>query len=101
MSEQMDLFGKPPPYARGSDTSEAAASSVTELTGKWRTMVYELIAKRKDYGATCDECEVELARRHQNISARIWELRHQGFIVDSERRRLTRSGRRAVVWVAK
>lgn len=96
--DQPDLFDEPP-YARGSDTSREAAESVAPLTGKWRVMVYGMIARRGDHGATCWECEQILGRAHQNISARIWELRHSGWIKDSGDRRPTGSRRNAVVWV--
>jgi len=94
----MDDF---PPYARGSDTSFNAAASVEELTGRLRRQVYSAIDKYGDRGLTCDEVEVALGLRHQTASARINELSNRAFIIDSGRRRKTRSGRDAVVWVVK
>ena len=51
-------------------------------------------------GATCDEVEVALDMRHQTASAIISvEYRNTGVIIASRRRRKTRSGRGATVWV--
>lgn len=91
--DQPDLF---PPFARGSDTSEAAAESVAELTGRLRTAVYRFIVDND--GASCDHIEQALNLRHQTASARVNELMRQGWIIDSGERPLTRSGRKAVLW---
>ena len=50
-------------------------------------------------GATCDEAEVALQLRHQTASARFNDLKRAGLIVKSGRRRPTRSGRKADVYV--
>ena len=91
--DQPDLF---PPSSEPT-TSFEAAESVAELTGRWRRAVFDFIADRGSYGATSDEVEAAFAMRHQNISARIWELKNMGRIYASETRRLTRSGRQARV----
>lgn len=93
MSDQGDLF---PPYVRGSDTSAAAAESMAELTGELRQRVYRFISNRT-FGATCDEVEVALGLRHQTASARCYELKHMGWIYETNQRRPTRSGRQATV----
>jgi hypothetical protein len=90
--EQGDLF---PPFVRGSDTSYDAAASMEEASGRYERMVLNLIKRSPK---TCDECEVFLNAKHQNISARIRSLFLKGVIVDSGKRRKTRSGRNAVVW---
>jgi len=89
-----------PPHARGSDTSKAAADSVEAETPRLRGMVLDVILRARSTGLTCDEAEVILGMRHQTISARFRELAKIGSIQDSGRRRPTRSGRRATVWVA-
>lgn len=61
--------------------------------------IFAVIAGRGDYGATCDEIEVVLELRHQTASARCTELTLSKHIVDSGRRRLTRSRRRARVYI--
>jgi len=86
-------------YVRGSDTSEAAAVSVDESTPYLRGRVLDYISARGVEGATCDEVEGALDMRHQTASPRVNELAGRGAIVDSGRRRKTRSGRNAVVYV--
>jgi transposase len=84
-------------FARGSDTSAAAALSVDGP--KLRELVLFTIRASGHRGMTCDEIEQILDMRHQTISARVNELRNGGWIVDSGIRRPTRSNRNAVVWV--
>ena len=85
------------PYVRGSDTSRDAAWSVEGRLGADAQRVYEAIEKSSD-GMTCDEVEESLEMRHQTASARIKGLRDVGRIIDSGRRRPTRSGRNAAVY---
>lgn len=89
-----------PPYARGSDTSLAAAVSVATDTSRLRRLVLQHIAAQGDEGATCCECEIALRLSHQTCSARVNELKRDGRILDSGKRRPTVSGRKATVWVA-
>jgi hypothetical protein len=89
-----------PPYARGSDTSHDAAKSMASHAGTIRGRVLEYIRTFCDNGATCDQCELDLGLSHQTTSARINELRNLALIVDSGKRRKTRSGRNAVVWIS-
>lgn len=58
-----------------------------------------LILIRKKNGLTCDEVEQLIQGNHQTISARINDLMKEGSIIDSNKRRKTRSGRDAIVWV--
>lgn len=85
-------------FAKGSDTSEDAAVSVQKDGGRLRNQVLCCVTECGHVGATCDEVEEKLSMRHQTASARIYELRERGLLCDSGVRRLTRSGRRAVVW---
>lgn len=88
------------PYANGSDTSEAAAVSITPKAEGLRLLVYRHIWRNGLHGATCCEVELALEMRHQTASARIRELYLSDDVRDSGRRRRTTSGRNAVVWVA-
>jgi hypothetical protein len=100
--QEPDLFSYPdrPGAVRDCDTSEAAADSLADdQLSRLRLAVFTLVKGRGDRGATCDEVEVELSMRHQTASARIRELVLLGWLVDSERRRLTRSVRFARVYV--
>ncbi len=88
------------PFASGSDTSEAAAVSMSGHAPTLRTRTLLEITARGSMGLTCAELEDRLTLRHQTASARVWELRQMGLLVDSGQRRRTASGRSAVVWVA-
>ncbi len=89
-----------PLFARGSDTSEDAAKAISPPTkSQMRGRVLDVIRMKGALGATCDELEFALSIIHQTCSARVTELRDKGLITDSKLRRVTRQGRRAVVWV--
>jgi hypothetical protein len=88
------------PFAAGSETSEAAAESVSSESGRIRRRVFALLLASGAEGLTCDEVEQREGMRHQTTSPRIWELVRQGLVLDSGRKRKTRSGRGAVVWIA-
>lgn len=75
------------------DTSREALQSVN--TQLWRDRTLVCLSYRP---MTCDEVEVMVEGTHQNISARITELRKMGLIIDSGSRRKTRSKRNAIVW---
>jgi predicted transcriptional regulator len=77
-------------------TSRDAAKSIEDVAGKLRRAVFKVIWESK--GMTCDEVEVALGMRHQTASARVCELHQKGHIIDSGKRRPTRSGRDAIVW---
>jgi len=51
-------------------------------------------------GYTDDELEQELGWLHQTLSARRRELVQKGFVKDSGKKRPTRSGRGATVWMS-
>ena len=87
------------PYARGSDTSKEAAESIEPSSGTLRAHVLGFIKRRGKRGMTCDELEHASGLTHQTASARINELMKLQAIRDSGKRRRTRSGRNAVVWV--
>jgi len=88
-----------PPFVAGVDTSEAAAQSVAGDAGQLREFIFDVIKGSGGGGMTCDEVEVDTGMRHQTASARIRELQQRARVVDSSRRRPTRSGRLAIVWV--
>lgn len=92
------LYGGTPPHVAGSDTSEAAARSIAPRAAQLREEVYRAIRACGVSGATCDQVESILDRRHQTVSARIRELVQLGRIVDTGQRRPTRSRRPARVY---
>lgn len=75
-------------------TSRDAYQSVdvTHLRGKVLAMLKRL------KGATCDEAQTLLGMTHQSCSPCFTWLSKDGQIYDSGQRRVTRSGRKAIVW---
>lgn len=64
-----------------------------------RALVLAVIAEAGVFGATDAEIEAATGLRAQSVSPRRGELRAQGLIVNSERRRPTPRRRPAAVWV--
>lgn len=81
-------------------TSGVAADRIAGLAAKQRADVLAVIVNAGAFGATDAEIETATGIRAQSVSPRRGELRTQGVIVDSARRRPTPRGRQAVVWVA-
>ena len=81
-------------------TAQQAASRVLPRSGSDRRRVYDFIVERGEQGATDDELEVALDLPHQTASARRNGLRDDGWLADSGRKRPTRSGADAIVWVS-
>lgn len=87
-------------YHGGADTSVAAHYGTPEQHRQnCRVTILSLVRFAEARGYTCDELEVATSYSHQNASVRITELRADGLIADSGRRRNTRSGRGARVYV--
>lgn len=82
------------------ETQRAAARSIRGVSGSMRQSVLTFVTARAEHGATDEEIESGLRLRHQSASARRHELVRDGWLQDSGQRRLTSSGRKAVVWVA-
>ena len=101
MNEQPDLFGKPLPYVRGSETSKEAAIAAEPNAGTQRRRVLDELRCFRDEGLTDHDMQDILAMNPSTQRPRRVELVKQGFVVDSGKTRLTPSGKRAVVWVAK
>ena len=64
-----------------------------------RARIFEFIKSRSVLGATCDEVEVALNLRHQTASCFIRFLTQDGFLKETEYRRITRARRKAIVWI--
>ena len=104
MNEQPDLFGKPLPYVRGSETSLEAAIAAEPNAGTQRRRVLDILRAYRQTqigGLTDHQMQVWLGMNPSTQRPRRVELVKQGFVVDSGKTRLTPSGKRAVVWVAK
>lgn len=94
-----DFYDGVPPHVRGSDTSFAAAMQQLPKAATARAKVVKFIESRGDVGATCDECEIILRMPHTTCSARIREAVLDNQLMDSTRRRKTRWGALARVYV--
>ena len=92
-----DLYDGNPPSVKV-DTSQSATTK-KEATRKAREVHAELVA-RGEHGATSDEMEVITGWPHQTVSARLRELDIKGWAFKTQRKRQTRSGRAARVYVA-
>ena len=82
------------------DTSEAAAASIVMKLGELQTEVFTFIRAAGFVGATDEEIQRILDMRPNTARPRRRELEMKGLVFDSGRRRITSSGRDAIVWVA-
>lgn len=91
---QYDLYDGTPPHSNQTTSLEAARAATITL----RAAVYEAIALSSD-GKTDLELEEELGMGGSTIRPRRRELFLLNKIKDSGRVRLTKSGRKAIVWI--
>jgi hypothetical protein len=89
-----------PGYARVSRTSFKAAVAMTERAPGKRAQCLAAIKAAGEYGATCDEVQIQLGMIPQTASARFRELAMKNLIVRTDRERMTRNGKAASVYVA-
>lgn len=91
------------PYAPGHqnvDTSMAAAVELAPKLGRLQKMALAAVRNAGSNGLTSDELAELLGTERWSFRPRISELRQQGLIRDSGRRRLNKTGRMAIVWIA-
>ena len=81
----------------GAETSVAADKKVKKEAD--RQLIYDYIVASKHYGHTLDELSILLHRPPNSISGRLTELSYQRKIIYSGRKRRTRSGCLARVYV--
>ncbi len=103
-----DLFEQPPnyhgrpPFAAGSETSEAAADAMHGgRSQRQRRLVLDKIDEGGLTGRTQDEVSFLLALPAQSVCPRIKELCLLGHVVRTTMKRDTRSGRKAFIYVTK
>lgn len=84
------------------ETFKASAKMMDRSSWKSskRRAIYGLIKTREVEGATCDEIEVALELRHQSASSLIRSMTKDDLLYATTERRMTRSGRKAIVWKA-
>ena len=90
-----------PPHVAGSDTSKAAADSKKPTAAIQRLRVLAFIGGCKARGCTDEEIAEGMGIGGNSVRPRRRELELRGLIEKREETRPTRSGRMAVVWVAK
>lgn len=88
-----------PDVSGAPETQRQAAILSYYKTGSDRLRVLDAIARARDDGLTDFEIEQAFEMKHQTASARRNDLRKDGWIIDSGKRRQTDTGREAAVWV--
>ena len=101
MTGERDLFSDAamPPYQRHSVTSKEAALEMLPTAGTLRRQVYDYLRSRPG-GLTDEEIQDQMDMPPSTERPRRVELVAAGLVKDSGRVRKTRSGRKAVVWIA-
>lgn len=87
------------PFQKHSETSQAAAISIAPDANNLRAAVLRYIAGRGDDGATDEEVQDALEMNPSTQRPRRVELVRMGVVEDSGRRRKTKGGRQATVWI--
>lgn len=87
------------PHIPGSDTSALAAEAIEPRTGTLEALVLAHVIACGAHGATDEEIADALCTTGSTERPRRVRLVQRGLLVDSTYRRVTRSGRFAVVWM--
>lgn len=87
-----------PAHQHHSETSRAAAQSIASVSGRDRQRVLAYLTEHKD-GATDEALGEALGLQGNTLRPRRRELEQAELIKDSGRYALTRSGRKAVLWI--
>ena len=82
------------------NTRNAAAVAIAPLKPNMLRQVFDFVLSRGDRGATDEEIAAALYMRESTARARRCELRDDGQVRDSFRRRRSCSGRLCVAWIA-
>lgn len=81
----------------GSAESEAANRRVHRAKYELRSLLYHFVLHRGGTGATCEEASRELGMRYTTASARLSELKADGWLEPTGERRKTAGGSSAAV----
>ena len=79
--------------------SRLAFDAVTPSIGELAQRVLDLVRSSGMHGATCDEAIAILGLTHQTASPRFTELEAKGLIIRTDKRRRTRSGNQAAIYI--
>lgn len=80
-------------------TSIAAHERIAPLKPGIRAEILAWLRERGEFGGTLDEFAAESGKFPNALSGRFSEMKDARLIVDSGRRRQTRSGTEAIVWI--
>lgn len=94
-----DLFAESPVAAGKTDTSREAAEAIQSSAATLRARVLAEIRRMAAYGGTATEIAGRTKMTLLNMRPRATELRDQGLIADSGKRRKNRNGKNEIVWV--
>jgi hypothetical protein len=97
-SELAMLLDESPPSQRHSETSKAAAKSMKGKLGPLHHRILAYLESHRE-GSTDEQMQIELDMLPSTERPRRIELQARGRVCDSGRTTLTRSGRKAIVWV--
>lgn len=95
MNAQLTFLAEPAPYVRTSETSRAAAESISDCEFARKEIVRYC---RLNYGCTDQELQAAFGWSGDFERPRRVSLVKDGLLVDSGRTRKTTSGRNATVW---
>jgi hypothetical protein len=87
------------PFAPKSDTSREAAEQIRPQAANLRESVLRAMLKTPGEGATAEEIEELTGLAGNTVRPRLIELVERGQIAKTDRKRATRSGRNAVIYV--
>ncbi|GAB9179448.1 hypothetical protein [Bradyrhizobium diazoefficiens] len=98
MSDDYNLYRGTPPHQQHSETSREAATKARRTVGKSHQRILSWLGEHPEGGS--DERIAAALNMNQNTyRPRRCELQQMGYVTDSGRMELTRSGSNAVVWV--
>jgi hypothetical protein len=93
-------FPMPPSHHNAPEgTSTVAAARIAGRAGSLRAKIYDFLKARGEHGATDQEIQTALQLSSNTENPRRGELVKKGLVVASDRKRKTRSGCPAIVWV--
>lgn len=99
--DEPDLFSSQAPAQRDSATSRAAARQIAHELPRLQKLVYDAIRAAGERGLTDEQGIMYTSLSPSTYRPRRIELVTKGSVIDSGKTQLTRSKRKATVWVAK
>lgn len=82
------------------NTRATAAAAIAPMKPNMLRQVFDFVVNRGERGATDEEIAYALGMRESTARARRVELRDNGQVRDSLRRRRSCAGRQCVIWIA-